>query len=126
MNIQELKKLPLPKLKEKAKEIDGLEGVGGMKKEELIAAIAKAQGIAYERSGESAAVLSAVKAEIRSVKKKRDELLSASGDARAIKRLRRKIKLLKRQTRGLSRRARAEKTAAAPAESAAPAAAQPG
>jgi hypothetical protein len=123
MDISELRKLPMPKLRERAKQHTDLQGVLGMKKEELVVAIAKAEGISYEPLSKDVATISSLKQEIRSLKKRKAELLASAKDRRKIKQTRRKIKLLKRETRKLSREARAKgESAVAAAESAAPAA----
>ena len=68
--------------------------------------------------------LSALKQNIRQLKKEKDVILTSSGDSETVKRIRRKIKLLKRETRVLAAQkkksaaeaatnASAEKTAAA-------------
>ena len=45
MEVKELRKLPMPKLRDLAKQETELQGVGGMEKEALIKAIAEAKGI---------------------------------------------------------------------------------
>lgn len=107
MDIRELRKLPLPKLRELAKQTTDLEGVLGMKKEELVAAIAKAQGIPLGPVAKDLSTMTAIKQRIRSLRKQRDELLAASGDRQQLKRIRREIKVLKRKTRQLAAAAKA-------------------
>jgi hypothetical protein len=116
MNIHELRKLPLPKLRERAKQVTDLEGVLGMKKEDLVVAIARAEGISYEQLSKDAATISSVKQEIRSLKKLKAELLASNKDRRQMDRLRKKIKFLKRRTRKLSRKARPASEKGAPSE----------
>jgi len=100
--------MPLPKLRDLAKQETEIEGVLGMKKETLIEAMAKAKGIAYEAPAKDVGTISSIKQEIRGLKKQRDELLASSEKSPTkVHRLRRKIKLLKRQTRGLARQAKA-------------------
>ena len=125
MDIKELKKMTVPKLRDLAKQATDLQGVMGMKKEELIEAIAKAQGIAYETLAKDVTTISSVKQEIRALQKHRDELLASSKERVKIARMRRKIKKLKRLTRHLGREAKVAKAAqaaqpAAPAPAAAP------
>jgi hypothetical protein len=50
MDLKELQRMTTPKLRDLAKESTDLQGVLGMHKEDLIKAIAKAQGIAYDES----------------------------------------------------------------------------
>jgi hypothetical protein len=118
VDLKELRKLPMPKLRDLAKQETELEGVGGMEKEALIKAIAEAKGIAYDESTKDLNAIHAVKQDIRALKKQKAELLAANTDARKIKKMKRKVKLLKRLTRHLAHEA---KTAAA-AKAAQPAA----
>lgn len=120
MDINELRKLPLPKLRDLAKQTTDLQGIIGMKKEDLIEAVAKAQGISY-RPEKDLSTISSIKQEIRALKKQKDELLTDPKKAVQVMRLRRKIKQLKRQTRSLAKKA----APAAPKEQAAPSAATP-
>jgi hypothetical protein len=109
MELKELQRLTLPKLRELAKEVTDLQGVGGMEKEALIKAVAAAKGIAYEEGFKDTHAIHAVKADIRNLKKQKAEL-RAAGDRKRFKRIQRKIKLEKRLTRRLAHEA---KTAAA-------------
>lgn len=111
MEIKDLRKLPLPKLRDLAKEATDLTGVVGMKKEELIEAIAKAKGIAYEAPAKDMATISSLKREIQALRKQKEEILSSSHDRVQLDRLRKKIKRLKRVTRKLAHEASAEKVA---------------
>ena len=131
MDLKELQRMTTPKLRDLAKGVTDLQGVGGMHKEELIKAIAKAQGIAYDESAKDVNAIHAVKHDIRALQKQKAELLTANGDREKIKRIRRKVKLLKRLTRHLAHEtkvAAAAKTEApaAPAAAAAPAPPQAG
>jgi len=117
VDLDELKKMTAPKLRERAKEITDLQGVGGMKKDELIQAIAKAAGIAIGTQEKDVSI-SSVKQEIRALKKQKEELLASPEGRSTVKQIRRKIKRLKRQTRKLAReearRKAAQAAAAAP------------
>jgi hypothetical protein len=123
MELKEIQRLTLPKLRELAKEVTDLKGVGGMEKEALIKAIAAAKGISYDESFKDTHAIHAIKLDLRSLKKQKAELLAA-GDRKKLKRIRRKIKLEKRLTRHLAREAKtaAARRAAQPAPPAAPAA----
>ena len=101
MDLNELRKMTVLKLRELAKEATDLQGVGGMQKEELVEAIAKAKGIAFVPV-KDLSTITAVKQQIRAFKKQRDEIFTSSKDAKQVKRIRRKIKLLKRTTRQLA------------------------
>jgi len=106
------------KLRDLAKEVTDLQGVGGLHKEDLIKAIAKAQGIAYDESAKDVNAIHAVKHDIRALQKQKAELLTSNGDRKKLKRIRRKVKLLKRLTRHLAH----ETKVAAAAKTEAPAA----
>ncbi len=124
MDLKELRKLPMPKLRDLAKAETDLKGVIGMEKEELIKAIAQAKGIAYDETHKDLNAIHAVKADIRALKKQKAELITANGDQKKVKRLKRKVKLLKRLTRHLAHDARTAAAAKA-AQAAAPAAPPP-
>lgn len=127
MELKELQRMTTPKLRDLAKETTDLQGVGGMQKEELIRAIAKAQGIAYDESAKDVNAIHAIKQDIRALQKQKAELLSSTGDRKKVKRIKRKVKLLKRLTRHLAHETKTAAIAkaaqaAAPTASATPAA----
>ena len=129
MDVNELRKMTMPKLRDLAKQETDLKGVGGMEKEELVKAIAKAKGMAYDESTKDLNAIHAVKQDIRQLKKQKTETLASSPDPRKLRKVRRKIKLLKRLTRHLAHEAKTAATAkaaqvAAPASSVTPAAPQ--
>jgi len=127
MDLKELRRLPMPKLRDVAKAETDLQGVIGMEKEELIKAIAKAKNIPYDVSTKDVNAIHSIKHDIRELKKQKSELLTASGDSKKLKKVQRKIKRLKRLTRHLAHEAKTAKAAqaAAPAEAAAAPAAAP-
>jgi len=136
MDVKELRKLPMPKLRDLAKQETDLTGVGGMEKEQLIKAIAAAKNIPYDETHKDLNAIHAVKQDIRVLQKQKLELLGSNGDRKKIKRMRRKVKLLKRVTRHLAHDAKlaareaeakvaAEKAAATAAKPAAPAESPP-
>jgi hypothetical protein len=135
MDLKELRKLPMPKLRDLAKQKTELQGVVGMEKEDLIKALAAAIGIAYDQTHKDLNAIHAVKQDIRALQKQKLELLAANAERDKRRGLRRKIKLLKRTTRHLAHdvklaavsieaKAAAEKAAAA-VKPAAPAEAPP-
>jgi len=124
MDLKELRKLPMPKLRDLAKAETDLQGVIGMEKEALIKAIALAKGIAYDETHKELNAIHGVKADIRALKKQKAELITANGDQKKVKRIKRKVKLLKRLTRHLAHDAKTAAAAKA-AQAAAPAAAPP-
>jgi hypothetical protein len=123
MDLKELRKLPMPKLRDLAKQETDLKGVIGMEKEALIKAVAQAKGIAYEESGKDTNAIHAIKQDIRGLKKQKAEILAATPDRKRLKKIHRKIKLLKRLTRDLAHEAKtaAAAKAAQPVPTAAPA-----
>ena len=123
MDLKELRKLPMPKLRDLAKQDTDLKGVGGMEKEALIKAIAEAKGIVYDASTKDVNAIHAVKQDIRALKTQKAELLAANGDRKKLKRMKRKIKLLKRLTRHLAHEAKT--VASQPAATGQPAAPAP-
>jgi beta-phosphoglucomutase-like phosphatase (HAD superfamily) len=129
MELKELRKLPMPKLRDLAKAETDLQGVIGMEKEELVKAIAQAKGIVYDETHKDLNAIHGVKADIRALKKQKAELITADGDQKKVKRLKRKVKLLKRLTRHLAHDARTAAAAKAaqpePPAAATPAAATP-
>ena len=110
MDLKELQRMTTPKLRDLAKELTDLQGVLGMHKDDLIKAIAKAQGIAYDESVKDVNAIHAIKQDIRALQKEKAELLTSNGDRKKLKKIKRKVKLLKRLTRHL---AHETKTAAA-------------
>ncbi len=119
MDMKELRKMTVLKLREHAKKVTDLQGVGGMEKEQLIEAIAKAEGIAYEAPSKDASTIHTVKQEIQALKKRRQEILASSRDHAELEKVRKKIKSLKRLTRRMAEeappKATAQAGAAAPA-----------
>lgn len=116
MELKDIQRLTMPKLRELAKEATSLQGVIGMEKEALIKAIAAAKGITYDESFKDTHAIHAIKLDIRGLKKQKAELRAASGDRKKLKRIQRKIKLEKRLTRHLAHEAKtasARKTAQA-------------
>src|SRR3989338_1358101 len=125
MEVKELRRMTVPKLRDLAKRETDLQGVGGMHKEDLIKAIAKAKGIAYNTSTKDANAIPSIKHDIRELKKQKGEILTSSRDPKKLKRVKRRIKLLKRLTRHLAHEAKTAKAAQAAEPAAAAQPAQP-
>ncbi len=125
VDLNELMKMTVPKLREKAKGIADLQGVTGMKKEQLVEAIAKAEGISYESGAapKDTATIQSIKEQIRALRKQKEEILASSQPGHQGERVRRKIKRLKRLTRKMARE-KGPKEAAPPTAEASPPAAQ--
>jgi flagellar motility protein MotE (MotC chaperone) len=123
MDLKDLRKLPMPKLRDVAKQETELNNVIALEKEELIKAIAAAKGIPYDETHKDLNAIHAVKQDIRQAQKQKAELLASGGDRPKLKKLRRKVKLMKRVTRHLARDAKlaAAAGAAKPAPAASPA-----
>ena len=121
VDLNELMKMTVPKLREKAKGIADLQGVSGMKKEQLIEAIAKAEGISYEGGAapKGTATIQSIKEQIRALRKQKEEILASSQPRHQFERVRRKIKRLKRLTRKMARE-KGPKEAAPPTAEASP------
>jgi hypothetical protein len=115
MDLKELRRLPMPKLRDLAKSETDLQGVGGMEKEELIKAVAKAKNIPYDVTGKDVNAIHSIKHDLRELRKQKTELLTSSRDAKKLNKVQRKMKRLKRLTRHLAREAK-NAPAAAPAE----------
>jgi hypothetical protein len=102
MDLKELRKLPMPKLRDLAKQKTDLTGVVGMEKEALVKAIAAAESIPYDETHKDLNAVHAVKQDIRALQKQVVAALSANAERGQLRRLRRKIKLAKRATRHLA------------------------
>lgn len=94
----ELLKLPLPKLREVALKIEGLQGVHGMNKEELIKVIANTYKIDLTDRPELQVDKRAVKAKIKELRAVLSQV-RAMGDKRKVEIVRKRIKRLKHKIR---------------------------
>jgi hypothetical protein len=111
MELRDLQKMTVVKLREEALQHEGLVGVHVMSKADLIAALAPRFGIDLEAITKAARVKFAtdkttLKQEIHALKGKRDAAL-AEHDKTAIKQARQQIKKHKRTLRRLAEQARA-------------------
>jgi len=93
-----LEKMTAKELREIALTIEGVTGVHGMNKEELIKVIKQARGIVDEKKKATTIDVRAIKAKIKELKAKREEA-RAAGDRKAVERLRKAISKLKKKTR---------------------------
>jgi cell division protein FtsX len=93
-----LDKMTAKELREIALTIEGVTGVHGMNKEELIKVIKQARGIVDEKKKATTVDVRAIKAKIKELKAKREEA-RAAGDRKAVERLRKAISKLKKKTR---------------------------
>lgn len=102
MEWSDLEKMTVVKLREEAHE-KGLKGVHGMNKAQLLTELASAMGIEPPKEGmegRAAESKSELKQQIRELKTRRNELLTAH-DSKALKEVRRTIHGLKRRIRRL-------------------------
>jgi hypothetical protein len=111
MELRDLQKMTVVKLREEALQHEGLVGVHVMSKADLIAALAPRFGIDLEASTKAAREKfatnkTAVKQEIHALKKQRDAAL-AEHDGTAVKQARQQIKKHKRTLRRLAEQAHA-------------------
>ena len=126
MDLKELRRMTLPKLRDFAKQETELQGVIGMEKEALIQAIAKAKGFSYGLPAKDTSAIRSIKHDIRALQKQKAEILTSALDRKKLKLVQSKIRKLKRLTRHLARETKVEKAAqaakpAAPAQPSAPA-----
>ncbi|MGD9281081.1 MAG: Rho termination factor N-terminal domain-containing protein, partial [Desulfobacterales bacterium] len=93
-----LEKMTVKELREMAKDIPGITGVHGMKKDELIVEIKKAKGIRDEPIKKADASVAELKQKIRALKAQRRDALEAKDKKKATI-FRRRISRLKKKTR---------------------------
>ena len=93
-----LEKMTVKELREIAKDIPGITGVHGMKKDELLTAIKEAKGIKAEPVKKADASTSDLKAQIKSLKAQRQAALEAK-DKKMATIYKRRISRLKKKTR---------------------------
>ena len=102
MEEKDLEKLTATKLREIAKQYEGITGVHAMKKEELIHAIRDARGEPQKPvKKEKAQTIGSLKKQIKKLKEEKKADLKK--DKKAITALRRKIKRYRRLTRKFAR-----------------------
>jgi hypothetical protein len=95
---QPLEKFTATELRELAKGIEGLTGVHGMKKTDLIDALRKSKGIEVPKAKKGGESIQALKKKIQGLKAQRVAALEAK-DRKQATACRRKIARLKKQTR---------------------------
>ena len=93
-----LEKMTVKELREMAKDIPGITGVHGMKKDDLIVEIKKAKGIKDEPIKKADASIADLKKKIKTLKVQRREALEAKDKKRATI-FKRRISRLKKKTR---------------------------
>lgn len=93
-----LEKMTVKELREMAKDMPGITGVHGMKKDDLIVEIKKAKGIADEPVKKADANISDLKQKIKALKVQRKEALEAKDKKKATI-FKRRISRLKKKTR---------------------------
>ncbi|MCU0602757.1 MAG: Rho termination factor N-terminal domain-containing protein [Desulfobacterales bacterium] len=93
-----LEKMTTTDLREIAKGLEGVSGVHGMKKEELIGALRASKGIVVEAVKKVDASIHSLKKQIRSMRAQRSAAIAAK-DRKLATIFRRKISRLKKKTR---------------------------
>jgi hypothetical protein len=93
-----LEKMTVKELREMAKNIPGITGVHGMKKDELIVEIKKAKGVTDEPIKKADASIAELKQKIKALKVQRREALEAKDKKKATI-FKRRISRLKKKTR---------------------------
>lgn len=111
MELRDLQKMTVVKLREEAHKHEGLTAVSAMNKDQLIAALAPILGIDLDASSKAArekfaADKPALKREIRALKTQRDAAL-AEHDTPTVTRVRQRIKKHKRTLRRMAHATRA-------------------
>jgi hypothetical protein len=94
-----LEKWTTKELREEALTILNIQGVHGMNKEELIAAVRVAKGISEPEAKKKAGSVREIKAKVAVLKKTRDDERAQGTSRNRLDILRRKISRLKKQTR---------------------------
>lgn len=93
-----LEKMTATELREVAKTIEGITGVHGMNKAELLEVIRKARGIEVLGKQKDVSYVRDIKGKIRELKKQREDAVN-TGDAAKVTRLRLRINRLKKKAR---------------------------
>ena len=93
-----LEKMTVKDLRDMAKDMPGIDGVHGMKKEELIVAIKKVKGIKDEPVKKEDASVGEIKQQIRAIKAQRQDALEAK-DSKMATIYKRRISRLKKKSR---------------------------
>ncbi len=93
-----LEKMTATELRELAKGIDGVAGVHGMNKPELIAVVKKSRGISGHEAPKKNGSVRELKQKIRALRTQREAILGQE-DGRRAEILRRRIARLKKKTR---------------------------
>jgi len=94
-----LDKWTMKELREEALTIPNIQGVHGMNKEEIIAALRVAKGISEPESKKKGGSVREIKAKVADMKKQREEERAQGASRNRLDILRKKISRLKRQTR---------------------------
>jgi hypothetical protein len=101
MDAKQLERMTIFELREEAHKFPDIQGVSGMKKEDLIKILKEKYGIKDTGPKGDVAYKQQIKAKIRKLKAERDQALQAK-DAAKVKLLRKRIKQLKRKTRKIA------------------------
>jgi cell division protein FtsX len=109
MDAKQLERMTILELREEARKFPDIQGVSGMKKEDLLRILKEKYGIKDTGPKGDLAYKQQLKAKIRKLKAERDQALQAK-DATKVKQLRELIKRLKRKTRKIAEKTKATAT----------------
>jgi hypothetical protein len=98
LEVKTLEKMTVTDLREMAKDLPGMVGVSGMKKEELLVAIKEAKGIKDKPQKKADASIADLKKKIKAFKVQRQAALEAK-DSKMATVYKRRISRLKKKTR---------------------------
>ncbi len=93
-----LDRMTAKELREVALGLEGIVGVHGMNKSELLAAVKKAKGIVDDKKRQTSVDVRTIKGKIRELRSQK-EAIKEAGDKKKMKILRRRINRLKKKTR---------------------------
>ena len=119
MELRDLAKMTVVKLREEAAKFEDVKGTHGMTKEHLIDLLCEKLNIPKKQALPKGIGRHALKEKIHKLRAERDQVL-AGGDRKKIQIHRRRIKGLRRRLRKVIRQAARGKAKAAPAATAAP------
>ncbi len=110
MELKELAKMTVVKLREEAHKFEDVKDALGMSKEQLIELLCKKYNIKRKQAVPTGIGRRALKGRIRELRRKKAEVLAA-GDGKSIRRYRRRLKSLRRRLHKVIARAARSRTA---------------
>lgn len=116
MDLKTLEKMNVAQLREEAAKVPDLAGARGMSKDQLVCAIAAANGVDLSARRRGGGTQADLKRQIRETRTSIGEAIAAKDSGRT-KELRRRVRRLKAKTRRAAERRKSAAAAAAPAAS---------